>query len=125
MNSDFTDHVPLSLKMEIDVSHHETFERKTNVAWHKCTEVHIENDKRELDKLISCIDFNHDAVSCVDYQCKMHTGFFSDLYNIVVNCCTVASDMCLPKTGVTKGSSKVIPGWNEHVQAQQYFLVLT
>ena len=31
----------------------------------------------------------------------------------------VASDMCLPKTGVTKGSSKVIPGWNEHVQPQQ------
>ena len=27
--------------------------------------------------------------------------------------------MCLPKTGVTKGSSKVIPGWNQHVQTQQ------
>ena len=45
--------------------------------------------------------------------------FFSDLYNYVVNSCIVASDMCLPKTGVTKGSSKVIPGWNEHVQTQQ------
>ena len=27
--------------------------------------------------------------------------------------------MCLPKMGAKKGSSKVIPGWNEHVQAQQ------
>ena len=45
MNSDFSDHVPLCLEMQIDVSCHETFERKckTNVAWHKCTEVHIEN----------------------------------------------------------------------------------
>ena len=49
----------------------------------------------------------------------MHTGFFSELYNTVVNSCIVASDMCLPKTGAKKGSSKVIPGWNEHVQAQQ------
>ena len=30
----------------------------------------------------------------------------------------VASDMCLPKTGAKKGSSKVVPGWNEHVQTQ-------
>ena len=91
---------------------------KTNIAWHICTEVHIENYKRELDKLISCIDLNHDAVCCVDYQCKIHTGFFSDLYNTVANSCIVASDMCLLKTGAKKGSSKVIPGWNEHVQAQ-------
>ena len=56
--------------MQINLSYHETFERKykTNVAWYKCTEVHIQNYKHELDKLISCIDFNHDAVSCVDYQ---------------------------------------------------------
>ena len=82
MNSNFSDHVPICLEMQIDVSYHEAFERKckTNVAWHKCTEVHIQNYKCELDKLLSCIDFNHDAASCVDYQCKMHTGFFSDLY---------------------------------------------
>ena len=35
------------------------------------------------------------------------TRFFSDLYNTVVNSCIIASDMCLPKTGVKKGSSKV------------------
>ena len=48
----------------------------------------------------------------------MHKGFFSDLYSTVVNSCIVASDMCFPKTGAKKGSSKVIPDWNEHVQAQ-------
>ena len=80
-------------------------------AWHKCTEVHIDNYNRELDKLIYCIDCNHDAVSCVDYQYKMHTGCLSFFfYNTVVNSCIVASDMCLPKTGAKKGSSKVIPG---------------
>ena len=41
--------------------------------------------------------------------------FFSDLYNTVVNSCTVASYMCLPKNGVKKGSRKVIPGLIEHV----------
>ena len=48
---------------------HETSERKckTNAAWHKCTQVHIEKYKHKSDKLTSCIDFNHDAVSCVDY----------------------------------------------------------
>ena len=78
MNSDFSDHVPICLEMQIDVSYHESFEHKckTNVALHKYTEVHIENYKCELDKLISCIDFNHDVVSCVNYQCKMQTGFF-------------------------------------------------
>ena len=47
------------------ISYHETFEHKckTNVAWLKCN--HIENYKHELDKLISCTDFNHDPVSCV------------------------------------------------------------
>ena len=97
---------------------HETSERKckTNAAWHKCTQVHIEKYKHKSDKLTLCIDFNHDAVSCVDYQCKMHTGFFSDLYNTVVNSCIVVSDMCLPKTCAKKGSSQVASGWNEHIQ---------
>ena len=37
MNSDFSDHVPLCLEIQIDVSYHETFEPKCkiNVAWHK------------------------------------------------------------------------------------------
>ena len=115
--SDCSDHVLLFLEMQIYMSYHESFERKykTNVAWHKCTEVYIENYKHYLDKLISCIDFRLDAVSCVDYQCIMHTGFLSDLYNNIVNSCIVATDMCLPKKDVKKGSSKVIPGWNEHV----------
>ena len=54
MNSNLSGHVPLFLEMPIVVSYHETFERKckTNVAWHKCTEVHIENYKHELLILI-------------------------------------------------------------------------
>ena len=52
------------------------------------------------------------------YNAHMFFSDFCDLYNTVVDGCIVASDMCLPKTGVKKGSSKVIPGWNEHVQAQ-------
>ena len=103
--------------MQIDVSYHETSERKTNVAWHKCTEAHIENYKHKLDKLISCIDFNHDAVSCVDSPKNIKCTQVFSLTCIVM--CTIVSDMCLPKTGVKKRSSKVIPGWNEHVQAQQ------
>ena len=77
MKSDFSDHVPLCLEMEIYVLYYETFERKckTNVAWQTCTEVHTDNYKRELDTFISCIDFNHGVVSCVDYHCKVHTFF--------------------------------------------------
>ena len=54
----FSDHVPLCLGMEIDVSCHELFERKCNisVAWHKCTEVHIENYKREHMVLKNCLE---------------------------------------------------------------------
>ena len=80
-------HVPLCLDMEIYVSYHETFDHKckTNVAWHKCIEVHIENN---------------DYVSCVDYQCEIHTVFISDLYNTIVNSCIIASDMCSLKAGV-------------------------
>ena len=83
MNSDFSDHVPLCLETQIDVSYHGSFERKckNNVAWHKCTEVHIENYNRELDKLISCIDFNHDAVL--------------DVLITNVNCTQVFSLICI------------------------------
>ena len=80
---------------------------KTNVAWQTCTEDHIK--KPEFDKLISCIDFIHGVVSCFDYRCKMHP-FLSDLFNTVGNSCIIASDICLPKTGVKKGSIKVIYG---------------
>ena len=54
MNSDFSVHVPLRFEMEIEVSYQEHMKEKlqSNVAWHKCTEVHSENYKRELDKLI-------------------------------------------------------------------------
>ena len=56
------------------------------------------------------------VVLITNVKCKQ--VFLSDLYNTVVNSCIVASDMCLPKTGAKKRSSKVIPGWNEHVQAR-------
>ena len=77
INSDFSDHIPLCLELQIDFSCHKTSARKckTNVTRHKCTEIHSETYKRELDKSISCIAFFYDAVSCVDYQCNMHTGF--------------------------------------------------
>ena len=85
MNSDFSDHVPFCLEMQIDLSYHESFERKckTNVAWHKCTEVDIENYKRELDKLISCINFKHDAlvVWITNVKC---TKVFSLIYIVLL-----------------------------------------
>ena len=48
-------------------------------------EVHIENYKSLYNVLIIIM------MLLVDYQCKMHTGFFSDLHNTVVNSCIVAS----------------------------------
>ena len=49
----------------------------------------------------------------------MSTGFSLICIILVVSSYTIASGMCLPKTGVKKGGSKGIPGWNEQVQAQQ------
>ena len=52
MNSDFSDHVPIRLELNINVLHLQTKLRiqKTNVAWHNCSDVHIANYRIELDK---------------------------------------------------------------------------
>ena len=66
MNSDFSDHVPICLELNINVLHLQTKLRiqKTNVAWHNCSDVHIANYKIELDKQLECIDLFKNQAMC-------------------------------------------------------------
>ena len=119
MNSDFSDHVPIRLELNINVLHLQTKLRiqKTNVAWHNCSDVHIANYKIELDKQLECIDLTDDSTLCTNYRCQSHNQYFSEMYNNIVHWCIFASNTTLPMTSDRLHTdNKLIPGWNEHVQ---------
>ena len=55
--------------------------------------------------------------SCKNHKCTSHYKYIKKLYNDIIRYCKEASDLTLPHTSLDNGEdSKVIPGWNEHVQ---------
>ena len=120
LHNNFSDHIPLMLKLNIDVKFHETYERefKPSVAWHKCNNRSIDTYKCKLDQLLLKINPQHDALKCRNYKCTLHKNYIQTLYKELIECCCDASKKCLPHTSLKNDNkrSKTIPGWNEYVK---------
>ena len=120
LHNNFSDHIPLMLKLNIHVKFHETYERefKPSVAWHKCNNRSIDTHKCKLDQLLLKINPQHDALKCRNYKCTLHKNYIQTLYKELIECCCDASNNCLPHTSLKNDNkrSKTIPGWNEYVK---------
>ena len=117
LHNNISDHIPLILKLNIDVEYHKTYEKefKPCVAWHKCNQNNINHYKEVLDQ--SLLQFNplHEALRCREYKCTQHIKYIHELHNNIINSCCHASKTCLPHT-TQKNCKKVIPGWKEYVK---------
>jgi exonuclease III len=109
-----SDHVPVVLSIEHDVSHQPFVPKNVckKIAWHRVTDADINLYKSKLDNYLSQIVYNHVALSCTDIKCRLHQSHVESLYYDIINACCLASDH-FPVTG--QKVSKCIPGWNKYV----------
>ena len=118
MHNNFSDHVPIYLKLNISVSYSQVKENvipaKTN--WRKCTVNDVENYKTFVDNELSKIEYDHNAMVCQNVQCKIHTEHLNYVYDRIIEICKDSSDQYLPKSGQPKTGNREIPGWNEYVK---------
>ena len=115
-----SDHVPITLNINIDVAYLNTYKRdfKPNVAWPKCHATHIDEYKSDLDLQLLKINPKNEALCCRNFRCKLHKREIQELHNNIVGCIKQASSNSLPHTSNVNGRQgrKVVPGWNEHVK---------
>ena len=118
--SNASDHIPLVLKLDIDISYLKTHKRefKPSVAWHKCDITHTDNYKNVLDTLLLRINPKNEAISCKKYNCTNHNDYIQELHNEVLWYMGEASRNCFPHTSQNnnRNECKIVPGWNEHVK---------
>ena len=118
--SNFSDHKPLMLKLNIDVLYLDTYKRefKPSVAWHKCNVTHTDEYKRELDQSLLSINPNNEVIRCRNFNCTIHTGEIQSLHANILSCIKEASSNCFLHTtdNSNKKERKIVPGWNEHVK---------
>ena len=115
--NNISDHVPLLLKLKIDVEHLKTYKRdfKPSVQWHKCNVNNVNHYTNVLDNsLLQCNPY-HKALLCKDLKCTIHKEYIKDLHSTIINSISKASNISLPHT-TKKNAKKIIPGWNEYVK---------
>ena len=118
--TNMSDHIPLILKLDIDVSYLKTYKKefKPSVAWHKCEVKHKDNYKQELDQRLLNINPKNEAISCKNHNCCIHKGYIQELHKAVIKYIFEASNVCFPHTSECKSKNEhnAVPGWNEHVK---------
>ena len=115
----FSDHLAVKCVLDIQTTHivHKPSNQVTEPtpAWHNASEVEIGQYKCVLDDLLKNICIPLDAVLCTDKMCKIHFKDICDYHNNIIYSMIDACNKCIPFSR-SKGNSKVVPGWNDHVK---------
>ena len=114
---DFSDHVPISLNMNINIEYYSETVRANvpSTAWHRCTGNQLLNFKDELDSLLLSLNIQHEALTCSDFNCTSHKNAIAILHTQLVDI-LLSCDNNLPKTGVSSQTHNTVAGWNEYVK---------
>ena len=113
---DFSDHVPLSLELSVNVNYNDAVPRThiSSTAWHKCSIMQKQECVNKLDNLLLQINIQHEAIACNTVNCTKHKEFINSLYFDIINFCKSADDI-LPKTNPNCNKNDIVVGWNEYV----------
>ena len=113
----YSDHVPLVLTIDYDVSHYPSVPRKfrQKIAWHKVTDEDIKLYKSKLDYYLGCIVYDTAALSCLNVMCNNHNVQIEKLYADIIDSCCKASDHFPVTCATSNNKAKCIPGWNMYV----------
>ena len=115
--SDFSDHTPVSLELDINVNYfsESKITNEPSTAWHKCTKDHKIDYSDNLDSLLLRINIQHESLTCNNIQCNRHKDSIITLYTEICNS-ILSADECLPNTGNPTNTPNVVAGWNEFVE---------
>ena len=114
-----SDHIPLSLDLNINCSYLKTKEitYKAKVAWYKVNINDTVKYKSCLNKELNNIKVPHEALQCKLQHCTDHSNMINEFHDNIINSCISAGYESLPITGDStinpnKKSTKV--GWNDY-----------
>ena len=119
-----SDHVPLVIKLDIDIQQHKTQQRefKPSVAWPKCDINSIRKYQDKLDQNLLQINPTNEVFCCKDLKCTKHYEGIQSVHNEVIELWLDASNTSLPHTSHNaENGHKPIPGWNEHVRDRKIY----
>ena len=119
-----SDHVPLVMKLDIDIQQHKTQQRefKPSVAWPKCDINSIGKYQDKLDQNLLQINPTNEVFCCKDLKCTKHYEGIQSVHNEVIELWLDASNTSLPHTSHNaENGHKPIPGWNEHVRDHKIY----
>ena len=114
-----SDHLPVSIGFPFSVNRVTTYishdDPSTKYNWKAATTANIEFYQQSLDNYLDNIVLPKDVLKCKDFFCECHTFEIKELHDNLVKACIQDSELSIPVI-----SSKCqIPGWNDHVKAQQ------
>ena len=115
----FSDHVPLNVRLDINVDH--MFERNycRKLAWHKASTELINQYSSDLEhKLSRTMLYDEEALLCKNVMFKKHDNELSRVY--ILSMCIESSE-CIPttcpKNNLNSGSGRrKLPGWSKEVE---------
>ena len=113
-----SDHSPKIVKIKADTEYvpvSDTFISKP--MWNKATEAQKAAYLIKLDKLLSNIDINNEAVSCKDLYCNNHKFEFMNLLESTLGACAEATRGTIPYS--RQPQLHGMPGWNELVRQKR------
>ena len=119
-----SDHVPLIMKLDIDIQQHKTQQRefKPSVAWPKCDKNSIGKYQDKLDQNLLQVNPTNEVFCCKDLKCTKHYEGIQGVHNEVIELWLDASNTSLPHTSHNaENGHKTIPGWNEHVRDRKIY----
>ena len=118
IHNNFSDHVPLYIKLNIDISYCPIIENSipAKTSWRKCNANDVEYYKSYVDHELSKIEYDRKAMCCQNVKCKIHSGQLNYVYDSIIDICKDSSDEFLPKSGNVQANNREIPGWNEQVK---------
>ena len=116
----FSDHVPLKVRLDINVDH--VFERNycRKLAWHKASTELINQYSSDLEYKLSMLQYDEEALLCKNVMCKKHDNELYRVYNDILNMCIESSGYIpttCPKNNLNSGGGRrKLPGWSKEVE---------
>ena len=124
----FSDHVPLKIRLDLNVDH--MFERKYchRLAWHKASTERTDQYRSDLENNLSTLLCDKEVLQCKNAMCKKHVNELSRLYNEILSMCIKASECitapCPKLNSDSSGGRRKVPGRSkevEHLKQKAFF----
>ena len=114
-----SDHEAINCKINFYISYVKQNDKQTNTsrsAWELATNIDIELYNELLDDYLMQIPLPIELINCQNFNCKLHHDEICTFHNNIINALVMACNNSIPSVMPKSNKSKVVIGWNEHVE---------